>query len=141
MVPAKMQSFDTVFSMGILYHRKSPIDHLIELKDLLNDGGELVLDTLVVEGDEGHCLMPHGRYAKMRNVWFIPSTEMLLLWLRRTGFKNPRLVNLNRTSLQEQQRTDWMDWESLEDFLNPTDSNRTVEGYPAPLRATLVAEV
>ncbi|PIQ26589.1 tRNA 5-methoxyuridine(34)/uridine 5-oxyacetic acid(34) synthase CmoB [bacterium (Candidatus Blackallbacteria) CG17_big_fil_post_rev_8_21_14_2_50_48_46] len=139
-LPAK-PLFDTVFSMGVLYHRRSPIDFLNQLKAQLRPGGQLVLETLVIEGDAQTVLVPEERYAKMRNVWFIPSTEMLLLWLRRTGFKNPRLVNLNRTSLQEQQRTDWMDWESLEDFLNPTDSNRTVEGYPAPLRATLVAEV
>jgi len=129
-----------VFSMGILYHRKSPIDHLIELKNLLNEGGELVLDTLVVEGDEGQCLMPHGRYAKMRNVWFIPSVAMLKLWLKRSGFKHVTVVDVSPTTCEEQRATDWMTFESLPDFLDPDDFTRTIEGYPAPARAIITAK-
>jgi len=139
-MPGKMHSFDTVFSMGILYHRKSPIDHLIELKNLLNEGGELVLDTLVVEGDEGQCLMPHGRYAKMRNVWFIPSVAMLKLWLKRSGFKHVTVVDVSPTTCEEQRATDWMTFESLPDFLDPDDFTRTIEGYPAPARAIITAK-
>lgn len=33
--------------------------------------GELVLETLVVEGDENTVLVPGDRYAQMRNVYFI----------------------------------------------------------------------
>ena len=139
-MPGKMHSFDTVFSMGILYHRKSPIDHLIELKGLLNDGGELVLDTLVIEGDEHQCLMPHGRYAKMRNVWFIPSVAMLKIWLQRAGFKDVTVIDLCKTTVDEQRGTEWMQFESLPDFLDPNDSNLTIEGYPAPIRAVLTAK-
>lgn len=139
-VPSKLKAFDTVFSMGVLYHRKSPLEHLQELKDALRDGGELVLETLVIEGDERACLMPEDRYAQMRNVWFIPSVEMLLLWCRRVGFKNARLVDLNQTSLEEQRQTDWMRFNSLADFLDPENQNLTVEGYPAPLRAVVIAE-
>lgn len=139
-VPAKLKAFDTVFSMGVLYHRKSPLEHLQELKDALRDGGELVLETLVIEGNERACLMPEDRYAQMRNVWFIPSVEMLLLWCRRVGFKNARLVDLNQTSLEEQRQTDWMRFNSLADFLDPENQNLTVEGYPAPLRAVVIAE-
>jgi len=138
-MPANMGCFDTVFSMGILYHRRSPIDHLIELKSLLNSGGELVLDTLVVEGDENRCLMPHGRYAKMRNVWFIPSVDMLKLWLKRAGFKNIKVIDISATRLEEQRSTEWMRFESLADFLDPNNSSRTIEGYPAPVRAMMTA--
>src|SRR5690554_7979696 len=88
--------------MGVLYHRKSPLEHLQELKGALKNGGELVLETLVVEGDIHTALMPEDRYAMMRNVWFIPSTDMLLLWCRRVGFKNARVVDLNQTSTEEQ---------------------------------------
>ena len=139
-VPADLKAFDTVFSMGVLYHRKSPLEHLQELKGALREGGELVLETLVVEGDVHTVLMPEDRYAMMRNVWFIPSTEMLLLWCRRVGFKNARVVDLNQTSTEEQRQTDWMRYNSLADFLNPEDSLQTIEGYPAPLRAVIVAE-
>lgn len=138
-VPPRLKAFDTVFSMGVLYHRKSPIDHLQELKDALRPGGELVLETLVTEGPLGQVLMPEDRYAMMRNVWFIPTPETLLLWCRRAGLKNARVVDLNQTSLQEQRTTDWMRFNSLADFLDPADHNLTAEGYPAPLRAIVIA--
>jgi tRNA (mo5U34)-methyltransferase len=139
-MPEHMGAFDTVFSMGILYHRRSPIDHLLQLKSLLRPGGELVLETLIVEGDAERCLLPEGRYAKMRNVWFIPSVAMLKLWLARSGFKNIRCVDVTPTRTDEQRTTDWMQFESLTDFLDPEDSGRTIEGYPAPVRAVLIAE-
>ena len=139
-IPQDTRSFDSVFSMGILYHRKSPLDHLSQLKGLLRQGGELVLETLVVEGDENTCLMPKGRYAKMRNVWFIPSVNMLELWLVRCGFKNIRCVDQGITTLDEQRSTDWMQFESLADFLDPDDRSKTIEGYPAPMRAVMLAE-
>ena len=139
-VPPRLKAFDTVFSMGVLYHRKSPIDHLQELKDALRPGGELVLETLVIDGPLGEVLMPEDRYAMMRNVWFIPTPETLLLWCRRVGLKNARVVDLNQTSLEEQRATEWMRFNSLKDFLDPDDVNKTAEGYPAPLRAVIVAE-
>lgn len=134
-----LKSFDTVFSMGVLYHRRSPVDFLQQLKNQLKPGGQLVLETLVVEGDEQTALMPTDRYAKMRNVWFIPSTAALTLWLQRVGFRDVQLVDLNQTSLDEQRATTWMENESLIDFLDPTDHSKTIEGYPAPLRAVLIA--
>jgi tRNA (mo5U34)-methyltransferase len=135
----RQKGFDTVFSMGVLYHRRDPLGHLQELRRALRAGGELVLETLVVEGDEHTALMPHDRYAKMRNVWFIPSVAMLALWLKRLGFTHIRVVDVTPTSTQEQRCTEWSKGESLADFLDPSDSSRTVEGYPAPLRATLIA--
>lgn len=138
-VPAQIEAFDTVLSMGVLYHRRSPLDHLYELKDCLRAGGELVLETLVIEGDKNACLMPEERYAAMGNVWFLPSVAKLELWLRRCGFTNIRCVDLNLTSLDEQRATDWMTFQSLTDFLDPDNSKLTREGYPAPLRAILIA--
>ncbi len=139
-ITEELEFFDVVFSMGVLYHRRSPIDHLNDLKKLLNKKGTLVLETMVVEGDENTCLIPHDRYAQMRNTWFIPSVKMLEIFLKRVGFKNIRCVDLNQTSIEEQRQTDWMTYQSLEDFLDPNDHNKTIEGYPAPLRAVIIAE-
>ena len=139
-VPPGLGSFDTVFSMGVLYHRRSPLDHLLELRGALRPGGQLVLETLVVDGPSDRVLVPSDRYAKMRNVWFIPSPGMLEGWLRRSGFGAVRTVDLSVTSNAEQRSTAWMRFESLADFLDPADSGRTVEGYPAPVRAVLMAE-
>lgn len=138
-VPSNLEAFDTTFSMGVLYHRRSPIDHLLELKSTLRKGGELVLETLVIEGDDEQCLMPKDRYAMMRNVWFIPSCDTLSLWLKRAGFKDIKLVDLNKTTTEEQRATKWMTYQSLDSFLDPLDPCKTIEGYPAPLRATFVA--
>ncbi|MCQ3829735.1 tRNA 5-methoxyuridine(34)/uridine 5-oxyacetic acid(34) synthase CmoB [Microbulbifer elongatus] len=138
-LPAGLQAFDTTLSMGVLYHRRSPLDHLRELKDTLRPGGQLLLETLVIEGKLGECLVPEGRYAKMRNVWFFPTTATLESWLRKTGFVEVKTVDLDRTTLEEQRRTDWMRFESLVDFLDPEDHSKTIEGHPAPLRATLTA--
>lgn len=134
-----LQAFDTVFSMGVLYHRRSPLDHLLQLKNQLVSGGELVLETLVIEGDVNQVLVPGERYAQMRNVFFIPSAEALKSWLEKSGFVDVRIVDFALTTTVEQRRTDWMTSESLAEFLDPDDPSKTVEGYPAPLRAVLVA--
>ena len=134
-----LQAFDTVFSMGVLYHRRSPLDHLLQLKNQLVSGGELVLETLVIEGDVNQVLVPGERYAQMRNVFFIPSADALKSWLEKSGFVDVRIVDFARTTTEEQRRTDWMTSESLAEFLDPDDASKTVEGYPAPLRAVLVA--
>ena len=125
--------------MGVLYHRRSPIDHLLDLKDALVKGGELVLETLVVEGDSEQVLVPEDRYAQMRNVWFLPSVPALERWLRRAGFEDVRCVDVSTTSVEEQRATEWMRFQSLPEFLDPADHSRTVEGLPAPTRAVLVA--
>ena len=139
-VPEKTKAFDTVFSMGVLYHRRSPMEHLQTLRDAIATGGQLVLETLVIEGDETACLVPQGRYARMGNVWFLPSSAQLLVWLAKLGFKNPRVVDESYTTVEEQRSTEWMTFHSLAQFLDPEDSSKTIEGYPAPRRAVLIAE-
>ncbi len=137
-VSQKGGAFDTVFSMGVLYHRRSPIDHIYELKNQLLPGGELVLETLVVPPAYGQLLLPEDRYAQMRNVWFLPSVEELIRWVERCGLINVRCVDEQQTTTEEQRTTEWMTWNSLETFLDPEDHNKTIEGYPAPLRATII---
>jgi tRNA (mo5U34)-methyltransferase len=138
-VPEAPGSFDTVFSMGVLYHRKSPAEHIGQLKSFLRPGGELVLETLVVDGPEGYSLIPAGRYAKMRNVWSIPSIPTLEHLLRDSGLRNIQTVDVTATSTEEQRATEWMTFESLADFLDPEDPTKTVEGHPAPKRAVVIA--
>lgn len=139
-MPHNLSMFDTIFSMGVIYHQKSPFEHLIHLQELLNVGGELVLETLVVSGDENTVLTPQGRYAKMGNVWFIPSVDATLNWLKKVGFKDPKMVNLSTTDEKEQHRTEeWGCTQSLNDFLDKDDPSKTVEGYQAPQRAIFIA--
>ena len=134
-MPRPLPHFDTVFSMGVIYHRSSPIDHLLQLKDCLCDGGELVLETIVVDGPAGYTLMPRDRYARMSNVWFIPSVPSVSQWLERCGFINVRVVDESTTGPTEQRPTEWMPFKSLDSALMADNPSQTVEGYPSPKRS------
>ncbi len=138
-LPGDAAAFDITCSLGVLYHRTSPIDHLQKLASTLKPGGLLLLETLVIDAAQPAVLVPEKRYAKMRNVWFIPSIPMLQLWLKRIGYHHIQVLDVTATTSQEQRKTDWMTFESLDDFLDPTDRTRTIEGYPAPCRAILAA--
>lgn len=136
----QLKAFDTVFSMGVFYHRKSPIDHLLELRDCLRSGGELVLETLIIDGEDGEVLLPEDRYAQMRNVWFLPTVPTLVSWMKRCAYKNIRVVDVSVTTIEEQRSTEWMAFHSLEQFLDADDHSKTVEGYPAPKRVVIMAD-
>lgn len=138
-LPANTTAFDSVFSMGVLYHRRSPFAHLQQLQGCLRPGGELILETLIVDGDANTVFVPKGRYANMRNVWFLPSCLALESWLQRAGFKNIRCIDVTTTSIEEQHATDWMSYQSLPDFLDSDDQSLTIEGLPAPKRAIFIA--
>jgi tRNA (mo5U34)-methyltransferase len=139
-LPADPVAFDTVFSMGVLYHRKDPAHHFERILSLLRPGGTLVLETLVLPDDRRQdLLVPQGRYARMRNVWAVPGTDRLIHWVRKAGFQNIELVDTTRTTTGEQHSTAWMRFESLAEALDPLDPTLTVEGHPGPVRASLIA--
>jgi tRNA (mo5U34)-methyltransferase len=138
-LPPQAGAFDTVFSMGVLYHQRSPEAHLRQLREALRPGGELVLESLILPGSEPAALAVEGRYARMRNVWLLPTRALLENWLRDAGFADLRTVDVSTTTTAEQRRTDWMPFDSLAEALFPGDPARTVEGWPAPRRAIMVA--
>jgi len=136
----KSAIFDSVFSMGVLYHQKSHMEHLLQLKEMMAPGAELILETLVVDGPKGYSLIPEGRYAQMRNVHCLPSIDTLKSWLADANFNNIKVVDISKTSPQEQRKTEWIgdNAASLEDFLDPSDPSLTKEGYPAPTRVIII---
>ncbi len=138
-LPRMDKYFDTIFCMGILYHRKSPIDMLKNIYDSMRLGGELVLENLVLDSKRNLCLFPKNRYAKMRNTFFIPDLLVMESWLLRAGFTNIRCVDVTKTGFEEQRKTRWIQTETLKDFLDPDDPDKTIEGYPAPVRAIFIA--
>lgn len=139
-LPPGPAGFDAVFSMGVLYHRRDPVEHLEQLRSFLRPGGTLVLETLVLPGREhSPVLIPESRYARMRNVWAIPTASRLVDWLNTAGYASTCLLDVTVTTVQEQRSTPWMTFESLAESLDPEDSGRTVEGYPAPTRALIIA--
>jgi len=139
-LPAGPANFDSVFSMGVLYHRRNPVEHLEQIRTLLRPDGALVLETLVLpDATHGAVLFPQTRYARMRNVWAIPTIESLLGWVTQAGFKTPCLIDITTTTTGEQRSTEWMRFDSLAEALSPADAGQTLEGYPAPTRALLLA--
>jgi tRNA (mo5U34)-methyltransferase len=129
--------FDTVFSMGVLYHQRDPAEHLKALHRTLTEGGELVLETLVLPGSRPESRTPE-RYARMRNVWQLPTMPLLMDWLERAGFADACIVDVTRSTVHEQRSTEWMPFDSLAEALDPLDPGLTVEGWPAPTRAIVV---
>ena len=140
-MPPGQDLFDTILCMGVLYHSRMPVEQISMLRRLLRPGGQLVLETLVVDGDAERVMVPPGRYARMRNVWFLPSSTALKRWMERCDLMDVSVVDETATTIEEQRATEWMTFHSLQNYLDPEDSNKTLEGYPAPVRATLIARV
>ncbi|KAA9131501.1 tRNA 5-methoxyuridine(34)/uridine 5-oxyacetic acid(34) synthase CmoB [Marinihelvus fidelis] len=139
-LPCDLAGFDTVCSMGVLYHRRDPADHLARLMACLRPGGTLLLETLVLDQPGEAVMVPEGRYARMRNVWGVPTPGNLAGQLEQAGFIDVECVDLARTTVAEQRSTDWMRFESLPECLDPDDPSLTVEGHPAPVRAVMRAK-
>lgn len=138
-LPPGLTGFDTVFSMGVLYHRRDHLGHLRELAGRLARGGELVLETLIIEGDSLEPLVPEDRYANMRNVHALPSLRLLGTWLEQAGYCDVRCLDVTVTTRAEQRSTEWMPFHSLNEALDPENPRRTREGHPGPLRAVVLA--
>ncbi len=138
-LPDGCRTFDTTFSMGVLYHQRSPIEHLRQLRGTLRQGGQLVLETIFIPGEESYACTPAGRYARMKNVWLLPTLAELTTWLRRTRYRHIEIIDTAITTREEQRSTEWMKFESLAEALDPGDPTRTVEGWPAPRRVVVTA--
>ena len=131
--------FDTLFCLGVLYHRSDPVAMLKSLFKGLNKGGELILDTFMIDGEGEMCLTPRDRYSKIPNIYFVPTVSALKNWCYRAGFETVEVLETMKTEPNEQRKTEWIDTQSLEDFLDPNDDSKTVEGYPAPKRVYIKA--
>jgi len=138
-LPPARNAFDTTFSMGVLYHQRSPVDHLRQLRTTLRPGGQLVLETIYVPGEESYACTPRERYARMRNVWLLPTINELTTWMERTGYRDIEVVDTSITTTEEQRSTEWMTFESLREALDPDDPSKTIEGWPAPHRVIITA--
>lgn len=133
-LPDYGEKFDSIFCLGVLYHRSDPVRALKELKSSLNSGGEVFLDTMFIDGNDEICLFPRSSYAKISNIYFLPTIRTLQNWCERAKFKDFEILAVKATDENEQRKTDWIYGQSLGDFLDPFDKTRTIEGYPAPKR-------
>ena len=81
-IPPDLNWFDSVFSMGVLYHRRSPFDHLYQLKSFLVSGGELCLETLVIEGGSWQGTSAAGALRENAQCLVYSVFGELMLWLQ-----------------------------------------------------------
>lgn len=150
-LPLTLDDFDVVFSMGVLSHRRyieaHHVMHLGLLYRKLLPGGDLILETLVVPDEAteqqpngDRVLVPTDRYARMKNVYALPSMDTLAQWLTQSGFVEVECLDLTPTTPKEQRATRWMPYQSLVDGLSAEDATRTIEGHPAPMRAMMLAK-
>ena len=133
-LPFYEEKFDTIFCLGVLYHRSDPVAMLKQLYKGLDKSGEVILDTFMIDGDTEMALCPQGAYSKIPNIYFVPTIPALKNWCLRAGFSDFEVLETSVTSADEQRKTEWIEGQSLEDFLDPEDPTKTVEGYPAPKR-------
>ena len=126
--------FHLILCMGVFYHQQDPINMLKTIKKSLTKNGELILETLIINVKKEYILFPKSRYAKMRNIYYIPSITALENMIKKAGFKDIKILNINQTSIREQRSTKWTFQESLKDFIDPKNKNKTIEGYPSPKR-------
>ena len=128
------EKFDTIFCLGVLYHRSDPVAMLKSLYKGLEKKGEVILDTFYIDGDEDMALCPSSSYSKIPNIYFVPTIPALKNWCLRAGFSSFEVLETSITDKSEQRKTEWIEGQSLEDFLDKDDKTKTVEGYPAPQR-------
>ena len=128
------EKFDTIFCLGVLYHRSDPVAMLKSLYKGLEKKGEVILDTFYIDGEEEMALCPASSYSKIPNIYFVPTIKALKNWCLRAGFSDFEVLETSVTDAGEQRKTEWIDGHSLEDFLDENDKTKTVEGYPAPQR-------
>jgi tRNA (mo5U34)-methyltransferase len=131
--------FDTVFCMGILYHHQDPLGILKKIRHSMAPGAQLIIDCQGIAGNEPVALLPKNKYTAGVGFWFLPTISCLEHWVSRTGFRNIEIFYTDYLTSHEQRATKWAPIKSLDDFLDPNDKTRTVEGYPAPMRFYLTA--
>ncbi len=132
--------FDMVLCMGIVYHQKNPFEVIDCARDALKPGGVLVLESMTYPSDESVSFIPPGRYAKARNVYQVPSASAMVSMCMNSGFQDAQILLERPSSLEEQRRTEYAPYESWSDFLDPLDNSKTIEGYPVPRRAVVIAK-
>ncbi len=132
--------FDVSLCMGILYHHREPFTVLKRLKQATRPKGMVVIETLIIEEDSPLSLTPKGRYAGMPNVYYIPSLSCLENWLEKAGYHDMTVCSVTRTTPDEQCETPWAEGFDFKATLSSC-GEKTIEGYPAPVRAIVTAVV
>ena len=148
MLPERLESieidkpyFDVIFSMGLLYHQRDPGEHLRLLASHLKKEGRIVIETIVTPEDYKEVLVPSDRYANMPNVWSVHNEIGLEKIILEQGLEIIDSTEAVMTTVEEQRATQWMPFRSFESALEEGNPERTIEGFPAPLRKFVVITI
>lgn len=148
MLPERLESieidkpyFDVIFSMGLLYHQRDPGEHLRLLASHLKKEGRIVIETIVTPEDYEEVLVPSDRYANMPNVWSVHNEIGLEKIILEQGLEIIDSTEAVMTTVEEQRATQWMPFRSFESALEEGNPERTIEGFPAPLRKFVVITI
>jgi len=130
------EMYDVIFHMGIIYHHRHPIQQLIDIREALKPGGCAVIETIGIPGEESVALFPEDRYARMGNVWFVPTMNCLINWAKKARFIDVEIIADTDMTHEEQRLTPWCPppFQSLDASLDPENPKLTIEGHPAPRR-------
>ncbi len=159
-------TFDIILCMGIVYHHTDPVKVLKMCRKALKPGGQLILESMGLPGQgllrkeyseiservrimedrradlagepDSICLFPSGKYAGANGIWFLPTPQALINFVRRSGFTTASLIDVHRYE-EEQQKTAYSHMPPLSDFIDKENPDRTIEGYPAPVRIHISA--
>ena len=131
--------FDTIFCMGILYHHPDPVGMLRVINQSMKPGGDLIIESQAIPGDDHVALFPDETYALVKGTYFVPTANCLINWLKKAKFVDIEFFKSHPMSSNDQRKTEWMPFRSYEDFVDE-ETGLTVEGYPAPIRIYLRAK-
>jgi tRNA (mo5U34)-methyltransferase len=134
------QKFDTILYMGIFYHHRDPLDHLMKIREALKPNGSLFLETIGIAGMGHELFIPTERYAGMPNVWMLPTLNALIRILERLKFTQIEVISKEWGGTAEQRATEWSGDKSYQDVIDPMNSELTIEGHPIPQRFLIRAK-
>lgn len=131
--------FDVVFCMGILYHHPNPVDILKKIWQSMRPQGCLIIECQGIPGDTPIALLPKSKYGNAAGYWFLPTESALINLLHRSGFQYVKSFYKTPVEENEQRQTEWAPYGGINAMLDPEDTSKTTEGYPAPWRFYLKA--
>jgi len=89
--------FDVILFMGVLYHLRYPLLGLEQVASLLNNNGEIYLETLIDSKIEFPGMrFIEGDFGGATNNWWNPSISCVLALMRSVGLTNEELKSTNR---------------------------------------------
>lgn len=132
------RSASIVLLMGILYHHPDPLSVLRVATAALAPKGQLLIETIIIEGDAPTALFVPKRYTGAKGFYWLPTRSCLHAWIQRANLRVLSELAPVPTSSVEQRTTAWREGESLHEGLDPNDHSQTIEGHPAPQRVALL---